>query len=56
MDREATLALREDIKNDRAAKGLSPDLNEVVRQAYLVSKEYGDIWKQYLIDPIPTDE
>lgn len=56
MNREATLALREDIRRERAAKGLSPDLNEVVRQAYLVSKEYGDIWKKYLIDALPTDE
>lgn len=56
MDREATLALREDIMRDRVQKGLPADLNEVVRQAYLVSKEYGDIWRHYLIDPIPSDE
>lgn len=44
--------LRADILKERAEKGLSQSLEDVVDQAYLVSKEYGDIWKEELLTPL----
>lgn len=50
-EKEARAALREDILQDRAKKGLSQNLEDIVAQAYLVSEEYGDIWKEELLTP-----
>ena len=51
-EKEARAALREDILQDRAKKGLSQNLEDIVAQAYLVSEEYGDIWKEELLTPL----
>lgn len=51
-EKEARAALREGILQDRAKRGLSQNLDDVVAQAYLVSKEYGDIWKEELLTPL----
>lgn len=51
-EKEARAALREGILQDRAKKGLSQNLEDIVAQAYLVSEEYGDIWKEELLTPL----
>ena len=55
-EEEAILYLRQDIIRERIEKGLSTDLKDLVEQAYLVSKEYGDLWSKYLLTPLKMEK